>query len=285
LVIRGRVKVDFDATKRGVRSKRLLRQLLRVVAKGAWVLATLIASSVCSDTSFSQGVRLRDFLAAQRGPERSVGPPGFNLVSWGPYYDEPNGTCGYGNGMFLFSSDRIRFVMPLLGSESNQNLAGARGALTDDSRRFIFEIKSDSCIYRTTIEKLIRKGGDYLIVPFDNKPPLEVNTPELRIWMGTFSDSEDSCFSATGSFYYSNDRIRFVMPIHVIPDLVEEGGPNKHFGGSLEGTTDGNQGYTTELKSPNCKYLITIEKLAKVDGEYQMVPMRRSMAPTKAPPP
>jgi hypothetical protein len=52
--------------------------------------------------------------------------------------------------MFLYSSDRIRFVMPLVGSEYNPSLAGARAALTDDSRRFIFEIKSDSCIYRTS---------------------------------------------------------------------------------------------------------------------------------------
>jgi hypothetical protein len=68
--------------------------------------------------------------------------------------------------MFLFSSDRIRFVVPLVGSESSQNLAGARAALTDDSRRFTFEIKSDSCIYRTTIEKLILKSGYYQIVLF-----------------------------------------------------------------------------------------------------------------------
>jgi hypothetical protein len=68
--------------------------------------------------------------------------------------------------MFLFSSDRIRFVVPLVGSESSQNLAGARATLTDDSRRFTFEIKSDSCIYRTTIEKLILKSGYYQIVIF-----------------------------------------------------------------------------------------------------------------------
>lgn len=187
--------------------------------------------------------------------------------------------------MFLFSSDRIRFVMPLAGSESNQNLAGARATLTDDSRQLIFEIKSDSCIYRATVEKTIRKGGDYQIVPFDNKPSVEVNSPELRIWMGTFSDSEDTCFSATGMFYYSNDKMRFVMPIHVIPDQIEGGGPNKNFGGSLESSTDGNRRYMTELKSPNCKYLITIEKSVKVDGEFQLMPARRSITPTKAPSP
>ena len=46
------------------------------------------------------------------------------------------------------------------------------------------------------------------------------------MWIGTFSDSEDRCYSATGNFYYANDRIRFVMPIHVLPYL-EEDGPNK----------------------------------------------------------
>jgi hypothetical protein len=57
-----------------------------------------------------------------------------------------------------------------------------------------------------------------------------------------------------------------------MPDL-EEDGPNKNAGGSSpEGFTKGDRRYTT---APYCKYVVTIEKLVKVDGDYQMAPTRR----------
>jgi hypothetical protein len=60
-----------------------------------------------------------------------------------------------------------------------------------------------------------------------------------------------------------------------MPDL-EEDGPNKNAGGSSpEGFTKGDRRYTTALLSPYCKYVVAIEKLVKVDGDYQMAPTRR----------
>jgi hypothetical protein len=277
--------MDFDSIERDVHSKRLLVRFPAAITMGVFLSTMLIASSVFSVTSFSQGgprrVGAQKLLETLGTPEPRVRPPGFDFVFWGASYDEPKGTCGSGTGMFFFSSDRIRFMMPPVGSGGpNQNFGGARGAPTDDKQRFIFELKSDSCIYRTSIEKLTKKNEEYKLVPFDSRPPPEVTTPALGVlnWAGTFADSDDTCASGTGMFYYSNDQIRFVMPFY-------DGGPNKNFGSYLGHATDGNEGYIMELRSDNCRYLITAEKLVKVDGDYQIVPVKRSIAPTKTPPP
>jgi hypothetical protein len=183
------------------------------------------------------------------------------LIMGGPY-DHTNHTCPSGTGMFFFSSDSIRFVMPAY--ENGPNNSG-KGMTSNNNERFTLELSSDNCIYRASVEKLVKINESYQTVPFSTTP-IEATIPRIDFlvdWGAMFENSNDTCFSASGTFFYANDQFRFLMPFYA--------DANKNFGGFLGGPSD--RGFFGTVGA-NCRYLISLEKLVKIDGEYQLVPPR-----------
>jgi hypothetical protein len=183
------------------------------------------------------------------------------LIMGGPY-DHTNHTCPSGTGMFFFSSDSIRFVMPAYANGPNNR---GKGMTSNNNERFTLELSSDDCIYRASVEKLVKINESYQTVPFSTTP-IEATTPRVDFlldWGALFENSNDTCFSASGTFFYANDQFRFLMPFYA------DG--NKNSGGFLGGPSD--RGFFGTVGA-NCRYLISLEKLVKIDGEYQLVPPR-----------
>jgi hypothetical protein len=193
------------------------------------------------------------------------------VIMGGPY-DDTNGTCPSGTGMFFFSSDRIRFVMPAYANGPNNS---GKGMTSNNNQRFTLELSSDNCIYRASVEKQVKINESYQTVLFTTTDPLEADVGGrasgatgqydfLLNWGAMFENSNDTCFSASGMFIYANDQFRFVMPLSA--------DANKNFGGFLRGPSD--RGFFGTIISANCRYQISLEKLVKIDGEYQLVPPR-----------
>jgi hypothetical protein len=192
------------------------------------------------------------------------------LIMGGPY-DRTNHTCPSGTGMFFFSSDSIRFVMPAYANGPNNS---GKGMTSNNNERFTLELSSDDCIYRASVEKLVKINESYQTVPFSTTPitpcsfcgtaaDTVATTPLLLDWGAMFENSNDTCFSASGTFFYANDQFRFLMPFYA--------DANKNSGGFLGGPSD--RGFFGTVGA-NCRYLISLEKLVKIDGEYQLVPPR-----------
>jgi hypothetical protein len=211
--------------------------------------------------AFSQDLRIVPGESHRPTPEELKGRLNFGMA--GPAYSDTNDTCPSGTGMFFFSSDSIRFVMPAYANGPNNSVKG-KGMISNNNQRFTLELSSDGCIYRASVEKLVNINGSYQTVLF-SPTPLEAITPRgdfLLDWGAMFENSNDTCFSANGMFFFANDQFRFLMPFYA-------DGPNKNFGGLLGYPS--NRGFFQEYVSSNCRYRFSVEKLVKIDGEYKLV--------------